>query len=433
MRRSWQIAGVALAIVSLFPASGFAQSASELQAQIDANNAQIAQLNKEITQYQTQLNQVSTTKQTLQNTISQLTLQRKKITASISVTKSQISSTQIEIQQLAGDIANKQGSIESNQAGLAEVFRRMDETETQPLIGQLLSEDTLSNVWEDIDQSNVVQDAVRERIKTLSREKQELSDTKTAREQKQAQLVKQKNSLTVQQGSLDAATKAQNDLLAQTKSQESAYQKILAEKKAQQASFEQAINDLQAKLKAVDTSSVPSIGTGVLAWPLQNVTPTDCTALKKLAPDQSCITQYFGNTEFARSAAYNGQGHNGIDLRAPIGTPVYAALTGTIQEINLGVAPNCQYGKWVLIKHNNGLTTLYAHLSSIVVGKGDPVSTGQLIGYSGQTGYATGPHLHFTVYASSGVSFTNYKCNSGITVKIPVSPFNGYLNPLNYL
>ncbi len=148
---------------------------------------------------------------------------------------------------------------------------------------------------------------------------------------------------------------------------------------------------------------------------------------------QSCITQYFGNTAFSRTAAYKGQGHNGIDLRASVGTPVKAALTGTVQEINLGTAPNCQYGKWVLIKHNNGLTTLYAHLSSISVVPGQAVSTGQLIGYSGQTGYATGPHLHFTVYVSSGVTFTQYKCNSGASVKLPISPFNGYLNPINYL
>ena len=145
------------------------------------------------------------------------------------------------------------------------------------------------------------------------------------------------------------------------------------------------------------------------------------------------ITQYFGNTAFAQTAAYNGKGHNGIDMAASIGTPVYAAGGGTVWDTNYGVAPNCQYGKWVLVKHNNGLATLYAHLSGIQVSPGQSVSAGDLLGYSGETGYATGPHLHFTVYVESSVSFINYKCASGPTVRVPVAPFNGYLNPIEYL
>ena len=53
------------------------------------------------------------------------------------------------------------------------------------------------------------------------------------------------------------------------------------------------------------------------------------------------------------------------------------------------------FGRWVLIQHDNGLSTIYAHLATMLVSKGDAVSTGQLIGYSDTTGYAVGPHLHF--------------------------------------
>jgi len=115
------------------------------------------------------------------------------------------------------------------------------------------------------------------------------------------------------------------------------------------------------------------------------------------------VTQQFGDTSFARSGGYNGKGHNGIDLRAQIGTPVRAALTGTVIGTgDTGSVRGCySYGRWVLIQHGNGLDTLYAHLSQISASKGQSVGTGQLIGYSGQTGYATGPHLHFGVYVSS--------------------------------
>jgi murein DD-endopeptidase MepM/ murein hydrolase activator NlpD len=64
---------------------------------------------------------------------------------------------------------------------------------------------------------------------------------------------------------------------------------------------------------------------------------------------------------------------------------------------------------------------------------GDTVSTGDIIGYSGDTGYAIGPHLHFTVYASDAVNFAQYTCNSGIQLTIPVAAATGYLNPMSYL
>ena len=88
---------------------------------------------------------------------------------------------------------------------------------------------------------------------------------------------------------------------------------------------------------------------------------------------------------------------------------------------------------WVLVRHGNGLTTLYAHLSSISVSKGQSVLTGQLLGHSGNTGYATGPHLHFTVYASDAVQFKQYTCRSGPTVTVPISAYSAYLNPMDYL
>lgn len=95
------------------------------------------------------------------------------------------------------------------------------------------------------------------------------------------------------------------------------------------------------------------------------------------------------------------------------------------------------YGKWVLIKHNNGLATLYGHLSVINVKAGQTVSAGEQIGLSGATGYVTGPHLHFTVIASDAVKIfgpTEYKSRTcGTYMVMPYAPLNAYLNPLNYL
>ncbi len=418
---------LALAIV-LSPLFLFAQasdSPAAIQKQIDDQNAQIAALNKEIQQYQIQLDQVSTKKQTLQNTLSQLDLSIKKITASVKSTQSSISKTQLEIQQLSKNIGDKQASIDTSREGLAESIRRVNENDQQALALQLLSSEDVATAWEDVDATESLQDAVGDQIGVLSAQKQSLTDTKTATEEKKAQLQKQQASLVAQQGSLQATKKAQSELLAQTKSQESNYQAILAQKRQQQSSFEAALNDLQSKLQvAVDPSKITAAGKGVLAWPV----------------DKPRVTQYFGNTAFAASGAYSGKGHNGIDIGIPIGTPLRAALTGTVIGTgNTDSIRGCySFGKWVMIKHANGLNTMYAHLSSISVSNGQNVGTGQVIGYSGETGYATGPHLHFGVYVSSATQImrlgdatkSSSPC-SGATM--PITPLQGYLNPLNYL
>ena len=90
-------------------------------------------------------------------------------------------------------------------------------------------------------------------------------------------------------------------------------------------------------------------------------------------------------------------GNNGVDFGAHIGTPVYAALGGVVTLTRGGNTWNGGYGNYIVIKHNNGTQTLYAHLNSIGVNQGETVDRGETIGKSGNSGQSTGPHLHFEV------------------------------------
>lgn len=92
-------------------------------------------------------------------------------------------------------------------------------------------------------------------------------------------------------------------------------------------------------------------------------------------------------------------GHAGIDYRADIGTPVSAAASGRVVEISDGWGSG--YGKSIVVDHGGGYTTRYAHLSGFSVSTGESVSQGQIIGYSGNTGWSTGSHLHFETRANS--------------------------------
>jgi murein DD-endopeptidase MepM/ murein hydrolase activator NlpD len=83
-----------------------------------------------------------------------------------------------------------------------------------------------------------------------------------------------------------------------------------------------------------------------------------------------------------------------VDLAAALGTPIKAAMDGTIATVGI----NSVYGKYIIISHSNGFQTMYAHLNLVSVSQGARVNQGAKIGEVGSTGYSTGPHLHFAVY-----------------------------------
>ncbi len=89
-------------------------------------------------------------------------------------------------------------------------------------------------------------------------------------------------------------------------------------------------------------------------------------------------------------------GYNGVDIGTPVGTTLYAAATGQV-IIAKTSGWNGGYGKYIVISHYNGTQTVYGHLSQVTVNEGDTVVQGQIIGFTGNTGNSTGPHLHFEV------------------------------------
>ena len=101
-----------------------------------------------------------------------------------------------------------------------------------------------------------------------------------------------------------------------------------------------------------------------------------------------------------RKDPFNGsnQFHDGIDFRASIGTTVMASLDGVVSV----VGESRLYGKFIIISHSNGYKTLYGHLRDYSVKEGDRVARGRKIGETGNTGYSTGPHLHFGMYDKNG-------------------------------
>jgi murein DD-endopeptidase MepM/ murein hydrolase activator NlpD len=118
---------------------------------------------------------------------------------------------------------------------------------------------------------------------------------------------------------------------------------------------------------------------------------TELADAPSLWPLEGRIGSSFGE----RQDPINGESafHTGIDIDAPIGSPVRAAADGDVTEAGMGNG----YGRQVRVSHGHDLVTLYAHLSAIAVVPGQHVVRGQVVGYVGQSGRATGPNLHYEV------------------------------------
>ena len=419
-----------LVIVGIFAAPfshpSFAQAGivDDLTNKIAGRTEDIKKLEEEIMKYQEQLTFIGKEKDTLNSAVQTLDVTRRKLSADISLTEKKIGDAQDTISVLSSTIADTQIDVDNKSEAIGYFIRKMYTVDELSPVELVLSSNSFSDIWNDIEILRRFEEDMNIAIHNLLAKKEKLESDKQDKKTQQQQLVAYESQLSDQKTIADQNRAEKNTLLQQTKNQESAYQTKLVEKQRLKEAFEKEILDYEYQIKvALDPNAFPAVGSGVLAWPLSKIT----------------ITQYFGSTPFSKSGAYNGKDHNGLDLGIPVGTPLKASLSGTVWATgNTDVYAGCySYGKWVLIKHYNGLTTLYAHLSLVKVVQGQTVDTGEIIGYTGNTGYSTGPHLHFGVYATQGVQLIkmgdvkkNTNCG-GATV--PVASLNAYMNPLDYL
>jgi len=397
------------------------QRAEELKQNISENQDEIQKLEAEIADYKIRLNNVGTQKKTLQSAIQTLDLTRAKLAKDTQLTQAKITQTNATIARLGGTIGEKKSQIEKNRRVIANTIKQLNELDARGLLEILLASESISDFFIEANDLARLQASLGDNIKSLDRLASELNTQKRSSEENARKLVLLKSQLVDQRAVADGQRRSQTTLLAETKNKESNYAKLLVDREARKKQFEREISDFEAQLRAeIDLHSFPAPGTKVLAYPI----------------DDTFITQRFGRTIDA-IRLYTSGTHNGMDFRAAPGTPIKAAGDGLV--VGTGdtdrVCRGASYGRWVMIKHRNGLSTMYAHLELIKVVEGQQVNMGDVIGYSGTTGYATGPHLHFGLFVSSAVQIIDLPSKScpKAVFHIPVAPPKGYLDPQAYL
>lgn len=406
----------------------FAETEDELKGSLDTLSAQIKALDAEIKSFNIKIGQTQGEAKTLKQALAKLELRRTGLSKDIAYTRLRITRAQENIVYTQGKIKTTESVLEKNKKALAETLRSLlnSEEHVPPFIGALSKGSHLSDALEVLKRGGDISHAINEKVKALLDTKATLSNQKTTYESHKHVLENLNETLSDQKVLVEQTSKDKNTLLLETKNKESNFQQLLAERKKKKGELETEMLDVESRLQViVDASKIPTARKGVLQYPVENI----------------IITQYFGNTAFSTKnpQVYNGSGHNGIDFGVKVGSPILSAASGVVVGTgNTDIAcSGVSYGKWVLVRHTNGLTSLYAHLSVIQVSAGDKVTARQKIALSGNTGYSTGPHLHFTVYASDSVHVsgpTEYKSKvCGTYMIMPLAPRAGYLNPLSYL
>ena len=407
--------------VAFFTPVSFAQNkAEELQTKIEERNNQIKALEAEITTYNKEVERVGKEAKTLQNTIKTLDLTQKKVNTDLTLTENKIGKTSLTIEELGGTIKTTSQQIESNTEAIRSLITQIYQAEEESPVETFLQYKTFTDLWDSLESLRTVQKQIKFKTDELSDLKVNLADKKTKTEAEKERLKLLQDNLEDQKKIVEYNKQEKAKVLTQTKNTEAVYKTLLQQKEAQKAAFEKELFDYESQLKIfIDPTSLPNSRAGVISWPL----------------DKVIITQRFGKTS-ASGRLYVSGTHNGVDFGAPIGTPVKSVLEGVVVGTgNTDLVKGCySFGKWVMVKHPNGLSSVYGHLSVIKAVEGQNVATGDVIGYSGNTGYSTGPHLHLGIYASQGVRVENHvnsrACKSA---KMPIADIKAYLDPFEYL
>lgn len=407
--------------------SAQAVAPDSIEAQIQAKQAEIQQLEQQINQYQNQVEYYSGQSKTLGNEVSTLKSSERALETTIKSTGTKIQKTNFTINKNINEIEHLTDGISDNRQAIEQSLRSINFNDTQSPVEFFLQKNSLSDFLRDYQDIAQVQNTLRGKVKVMRDKSVQLAYAQRDLTARKEEFQKLSAQLSDQKSIVADQRKQKDTVLKETKNKESEYQKMVKDLQKRVEQIDSEIRDYESKLKFVlNPKSLPKSGSEVLAWPVES----------------PVVTQLFGKTVDAKRL-YTSGSHSGIDFRAAVGTPVYAVADGIVEGTGDTdkTCPKASFGKWIFIRHNNGLSTAYGHLSMIKVSEGQTVTKGDMIGYSGNTGHSTGPHLHLTVYASNGVNGEegarvterpSTGC-SGKVYRMPLAPVNSYLDPLLYL
>ena len=395
-------------ILSLIPTRVGAASSGEIRKQIAALKEEKKEIDAQLKDVKNQLKENN-------NEISSIVARKDTIDQEIQLLHQQMDNINHQVATYALLIADKQDELDDANYRLDDLnaknkerLRAMEEDGAISYWAVIFKANSFSDLLDRISMVQEINAADQRRLKEISEVAQQVSTV-------QSELVREKAELDAVRKELDAAEVTMAEKRAEA-------DKLLAELVARGEEFEALIDeseDLQSDLmKQIAQKEKDLKAQEYKEWlatyvPTTRPSGTDTTPSTQ-APSSSgwvkpllsyTITSPFGMRVHPISGVYKM--HEGVDLSAPQGTPIYAAKSGKVTTTSFQAGGA---GYYVSINHGDGFSSVYMHMTHYIVKPGNYVNAGQVIGYVGSTGGSTGPHLHFGI------------------------AYNGkYVNPMNYI
>ena len=404
------LAGLLAAVmaVSMFPITAEAASSSEIREQIKEMKAENAELKEKLDELRGQF-------QENENEMINMVAEKNLIDQEISILNEQIRNINTQIATYSVLIADKQDELDKAQEKLTELSQKHRER-----IQAMEEEGTLS-YWEVLFKANDFADLldrlnmIQEIAASDKRRMEELSAAAERVTTTQEELNNEKADLEVTRTELDEA----QIVLAEKRAEaDELLRQLIAKGEEFQALIDES-EDLQDELMAEIAQAEKDLKKAEYQeWLATYVPPTtrpgNDTTPSTSAPSSSgwvCPVPYYTLTSPFGMRVHPISGkwkmHNGVDMAAAQGTPIYAAKSGKVTTASYQAGGAVYY---VYINHGDGFSSVYMHMTHFIVSPGQYVTAGQVIGYVGSTGGSTGPHLHF------GISYNG-----------------SYVNPMNYI
>jgi len=338
--------------------------------------------------YQREIKDAQAKKSSLENQLSILNNRLAEAELSIEEVKLNIDQINLEIKKTDLEIRSKEEKVNKEKEQLALALKLLYQQGDKTALEIILSYDNFSEYIDQIKYLTDINSGITDSLEELRKNQEQLVQDKLGLEAKREGLSKFYDDLENKQNALSAEQGSKNYLLTQTQSSEKEYQRLLAlAKKEQEAAandivrMEKAVRERLARMEGNQLEEGSKDSTGMI-WPVP----------------QNNITAYFHDPDYPYRNIFE---HPAVDIRAKQGTQVQAADYGYVARVKYDGSTSYAY---IMIVHDNGLATVYGHISKAYVQENEYVSQGQAIALSGATPgtpgagpLTTGPHLHFEV------------------------------------
>jgi len=370
-----------------------------LNDKIQAQKKQMDSLAEKQKAYQAAIEQKRQDKDNLTNQLSILENRAAKTQLDIEETNINVDKTNLEIKKIQLDMENVDTDIETEKQHIGNLLRlvyRQDQVSTMEM---LLLNNSLSEFLNQAKYLENTNDKIKEGLESLQNKKDQLDKSQISLDAKNKDLLALKSELEQKVDNLSYEQQSKEVILEETKSSEAEYQRLLNQAKKEQLQAEAEVYSLEKavrqKMSEKDKQKLES-GSSDIAWPIAGRT----------------ITTSFHDPDYPYRKIIGE--HPAIDIRSPQGSTLRAAGDGYVARVKFDGSTAYSY---IMIIHNNGLSTVYGHVSAVSVVADQYVHQGDVIGRTGGAPhgigsgpFTTGSHLHFEVRKDG----------------IPV-------NPLNYL